>query len=93
MKSATLMNEDKLVEKAVNLLMQNFGPVETTRFLALRPLKRLDSVALHRVRQAKWDKDEFFSKVFDEKAWTRQSKALKLKRKTAISPASSQRLH
>ena len=91
MKSVTFMDKDKLVATAVNLLMRKLGPVETARFLALRPLKRLDSVALHRARQSKWDKDEFFSRVFNEKTRQHETKIVKRKVKTAIAEVSFQR--
>jgi len=64
MKNAVLMDESKLVKKAVGVLMRDLGPVETTRFLALFPLKRTESVKRHRAWQAKLDKDAFFDKVF-----------------------------
>lgn len=44
MKHTVLMDEHKLIEKAVGILMQNLGPVETSRFLSLLPAKRKESV-------------------------------------------------
>ena len=89
MKNAKLMDEDKLREKAIGLLMHELGPVETARFITMRPIKRMESVKRHRLWQATLNKDEFFKTVFDEKAWQRQTNALKRKGKTAVSSAPS----
>jgi len=64
MKNMILMDERKLVEKAVNILMRDLGPVETARFLSLRTSQRRESVKRHRSWQAKLEKDAFFSQVF-----------------------------
>ena len=66
MKDTVLMGEDELIEKAVGILMRGLGPVETSRFLALPPGKRSESVRRHRAWQAKLDKDEFFDTAFAE---------------------------
>ena len=67
MRNTVLMGEDELIEKAVGILMRDLGPVETTRFLALLPPKRSESVRRHRAWQAKLDKDEFFGTTFVER--------------------------
>jgi hypothetical protein len=68
MKEMTLMDEAKLVEKAVRVLMRHLGPVETTRFLSLIPPKRQESVTRHRAWQAKLNKNAFFDQVFGAQA-------------------------
>jgi hypothetical protein len=60
-----LMAEDQLIVKAINLLMEALGPVETSRFLALPRAERTESVKRHRVWQASLTKAAFFDKVFD----------------------------
>ena len=66
MKNTVLMGEDELIEKAVGILMRGLGPVETSRFLALPPGKRSESVRRHRAWQAELDKDKFFDVAFAE---------------------------
>ncbi len=66
MKPTVLMREDELIEKAVGILMRALGPVETSRFLALPPGKRSESVKRHRAWQAKLSEDEFYDVVFAE---------------------------
>jgi hypothetical protein len=62
-KAIALMEEDKLVRRAVDSLMKRLGPVETQRFLSLPARKRLDSVRRHRLWQQCLKKDQFFDRV------------------------------
>ena len=64
MKTSTLMDEDVLVRKAVRALMEDLGPVETQRFLALPAGKRDESVARHHKWQRRLKKEQFFDQVF-----------------------------
>lgn len=64
MKNTVLMGEDELIERAVGILMRALGPVEASRFLALPPSKRSESVRRHRAWQAGLDKDDFFDTAF-----------------------------
>lgn len=64
MKTNTFIDEDKLVEKAIKILMEHLGPVETKRFLSLTPKKRMDSIKRHRLWQARLDKKSFFDEIF-----------------------------
>ena len=64
MKTSVLMDEDVLVRKAVHALMDDLGPVETQRFLALPVGAREESVRRHRKWQRQLRKDEFFDEVF-----------------------------
>jgi hypothetical protein len=58
------MKDEELLERAIELLMEHLGPVETSRFLALPSKKRIESVRRHRLWQASLDKDAFFDTVF-----------------------------
>ena len=64
MKANTYINEEELIEKAVKILLENLGPVETKRFLSLSTKKRMESVRRHRVWQSKLDKGSFLEEVF-----------------------------
>lgn len=60
-----LMAEDQLIVKAIDLLMEALGPVETRRFLSLPKAKRMESVKRHRLWQLSLTKAEFFDRIFD----------------------------
>ena len=64
MKTTLYMPEEALLKKAVGLLLDKLGPVETSRFLNLAGRKRTDSVKRHRSWQGELKKNEFFAKVF-----------------------------
>jgi len=64
MKKSVLMEEEKLVEVAIEALLDRLGPVETNRFLTLPRKKRMESVKRHRQWQQQLDKDAFFNKIF-----------------------------
>ncbi len=64
MKKSQYINEDQLIKKAIDILMEKLGPVETNRFLTLPVKKRIESVRRHRLWQSKLDKDSFLKKVF-----------------------------
>lgn len=66
MKISEFINEQDLLEKAIRILMEHLGPVETSRFLAIPDKKRLESVKRHRQWQAKLDKETFFDEVFKQ---------------------------
>ncbi len=67
MKEMTLLDEAKLVEKAVRVLVRHLGPIEATRFLSLPQAKREESVKRHRAWQGKLNKGRFFAEVFGSK--------------------------
>ena len=48
MRKHTLLQEDEMVRRAIDALMNNLGPVETARFLNLPRARRLNSVLRHR---------------------------------------------
>jgi hypothetical protein len=64
MKTSTFINEDKLINDAVNTLLNRFGPVETNRFFAMMKRRSVDSVKRHRLWQSKLKKATFFNSVF-----------------------------
>jgi hypothetical protein len=64
MKSDTLLSEEKLICQATEVLLDKFGILDTTRFLALKQQGRLDSVIRHQEWQTNLDKEQFFTRVF-----------------------------
>jgi len=65
MKSGEYINEEELFNKAISLLTEKLGPLETSRFLSLANRKRTESVKRHRRWQSKLKKDELFQEIFD----------------------------
>ena len=64
MSNNEFINEEELFEKAIRVLTEKLGPLETSRFLSISGKKRMESVKRHQQWQAKLDKDQFFKKVF-----------------------------
>ncbi len=64
MKASRLLKEEVLLRKAIALLMEGLGPVETSRFLAMDRPKRTESVRRHRLWQKQLDQDSFLNTVF-----------------------------
>jgi len=64
MKGAKYMNEDTLIRKSIEVLMEKIGPVETFRFMNIPRKKRIESVRRHRQWQKMLDKNKFFDEVF-----------------------------
>ena len=65
MKNTVLLDEEKLIEKAILILNENLGPVETARFLNLKKnTKRIDSVKRHREWQKTLNEETFLNRVF-----------------------------
>lgn len=64
MKSTILLDDAKLAQSAVGVLMKALGPADTARFLALPVRRRMDSVRRHREWQRHVDKKELFDAVF-----------------------------
>lgn len=56
------IDEDILIKKTIELLIEELGPVETIRFTNLLKGKRMDSVKRHR----EWQKMLYQTKFFDE---------------------------
>ena len=64
MKTLKYMNEEEILEKGIEILMRELGPVETARFLNIPRNKRIESVKRHREWQKSLKKDEFLKKIF-----------------------------
>jgi hypothetical protein len=66
MNTNEFINEEELFEKAIRLLTEKFGPLETSRFLSISGKKRMESVKRHHLWQAKLNKDNFFKDIFSK---------------------------
>lgn len=66
MKQSQFLSEEALVQKAIEVLMETLGPVETIRFLSLPVKKRTESVKRHREWQSHLGKEQFFNEVFSD---------------------------
>jgi hypothetical protein len=64
MNSVKYMDEDIVIKKAMEALINELGPVEAIRFITLPKIKRMESVRRHREWQKLLDKDRFFDEVF-----------------------------
>lgn len=63
MKQSQFLSEEALVQRAIEVLLETLGPVETIRFLALPVKKRTESVKRHREWQAQLEKEPFLNEV------------------------------
>jgi hypothetical protein len=66
MKQSQFLSEEALVQRAIEVLLETLGPVETSRFLALPVKKRTEAVKRHREWQAELEKEPFFNEVFGD---------------------------
>ena len=66
MKQSQFLSEEILIQRAVEILLEILGPVETTRFLSLPVKKRTESVKRHREWQSRLEKEPFFNEVFGD---------------------------
>jgi hypothetical protein len=66
MKPGYYIEENELLEKAIKVLMEKLGPLETFRFLAHPQKKRMESVKRHRQWQAQLDQSKFIDEVFSQ---------------------------
>ena len=64
MKAEKYLKEDDLVRKAVDILIQKLGPIETARFINIPRKRRIESVKRHRQWQKQLIKDKFYDEVF-----------------------------
>ena len=64
MKTRVSADEERLITRAVDVLVKELGPVEAGRFLSLSKKKRIESVKRHRKWQAKLKPEIFFDRVF-----------------------------
>lgn len=66
MKALKYMNEEEILERGIEVLMRELGPVETARFLNIPRNRRIESVKRHREWQKTLKKDEFLNDIFGE---------------------------
>ena len=66
MRAVKYMDENILIRKSIEVLMEKIGPIETIRFINIPRKKRLESLERHREWQKMLDKDKFFDEVFRE---------------------------
>jgi hypothetical protein len=66
MQQSQFLSEETLIQRAIEILMETLGPVETIRFLSLPRKKRTESVKRHREWQARLEKEQFFTEVFSD---------------------------
>lgn len=64
MKTLKYLNENDVLERGIEVLMKELGPVETVRFLNIPRDKRLESVKRHRDWQKSLNKDDFMKNIF-----------------------------
>ena len=64
MKAVRYMNDEQVVQKGVELLINGLGPLEALRFINIPRKQRTESVKRHRVWQKNLDQQQFFDTVF-----------------------------
>lgn len=64
MRAVKYLDEEVVIKKGVDALVQALGPVEAMRFISLPRNRRLESVKRHREWQKQLNKDAFFAEVF-----------------------------
>ena len=64
MSSETLMTEERLIRQATDVLIENLGIMEATRFLTLSREGRPEPVERHRAWQRERDKEAFLAEGF-----------------------------
>ena len=64
MKAMQYRDDEIVIQKGVELLLNGLGPLETLRFLNFPREQRLESVKRHREWQTHLDKEQFFDDVF-----------------------------
>ena len=64
MRPSEYINQEELFNKAIKLLTEKLGPLETSRFLSIASQKRMESVKRHRQWQSKLNKEKLFKEIF-----------------------------
>jgi len=64
MKTARYLDEEVVIKKGMQALINALGSVEAVRFMTLPRGKRVESVKRHRKWQGTLNKDAFFDDVF-----------------------------
>jgi len=60
----TQMTEERLIRQATDVLIENLGIMEATRFFTLSREGRPEPVERHRAWQGDLDKEVFFAEIF-----------------------------
>lgn len=63
MKKSKYLNENVMLEKGINALLNELGPVETARFLNIHREKRVESVKRHREWQKELNEENFLNEI------------------------------
>jgi hypothetical protein len=63
MKTVRYMDEKDVIERGIDALYKELGPIEARRFLSIRRPRHEDSVTRHRKWQAGLNKGDFFAQV------------------------------
>lgn len=64
MRANEYINEEELFNKAISLLTEKLGPLETSRFLSIANRKRMESVRRRHQWQSKLNKEKVFKEIF-----------------------------
>ncbi len=64
MRDNKFINEEELLHKAIGILTEKLGPLETSRFLSISNKRREESIKRHNRWQATLDKKMLFDEVF-----------------------------
>jgi hypothetical protein len=64
MRQNEFINEEELFTKAIRVLTEKLGPLETSRFLSIANQKRIESVKRHQLWQSKLSKEKLFKEIF-----------------------------
>ncbi len=64
MSQVKYMDEEVIIKKAMEALIEKLGPVEALRFINIPKKKRLESMKRHREWQKLLDKEQFLAEVF-----------------------------
>lgn len=64
MRPGEYINEEELFNKAIKLLTEKLGPLETSRFLSIANRKRMESVKRHQQWQSRLNKKKLFKELF-----------------------------
>jgi hypothetical protein len=65
MRSSEYISEEELFNKALAILNEKLGPLETSRFLSIASKKRTESVKRHQQWQSKLNKEKVFKEIFE----------------------------
>lgn len=65
MKAVRYMDDELVMKKGVELLINGLGPLETLRFLNFPREKRIETIKRHRDWQKNLDQKQFFDDLFE----------------------------